>query len=126
MISLFYQEVYKECGSVACSIAFGEVSKGKTNAIKLALAACANYPNGYVTHLTESTARAYLSAGIPFAYDDPNDDVIVRSLLMNSFGGATMAQNRVQVQACCTPLITTNRFIVEQLTAAEERFITKL
>ena len=38
-------------------MAYGGISHGKTNALKIALAASANFPGGYTTYLSESTSR---------------------------------------------------------------------
>ena len=58
-----------------------------------------------------------------FAYDDPDDDSVVQSLLINAFGGATMSHDRSHRRAHCTPIIAANRFIVDQLSTAEERLV---
>jgi len=47
VLSLCYESVHAMCGTVAIHIAYGDVSRGKSNAVKLALAACCNYPKGY-------------------------------------------------------------------------------
>lgn len=121
VISLFYEEVYTWCGNVAIHMAYGGVSHGKTNAIKIALAASANYPAGYTTYLSESTARHYLASAMPFGYDDPSSVDILRQLLINAFGGATMGHEHGMLRARCVPLITANQFIVDTLMEAEER-----
>ena len=51
---------------------------------------CCNYPKGYLTRLSESMARRFLSGALQFAYDDPNNDGLVKQLLINAFGGAGM------------------------------------
>ena len=38
------------------------IGHGKTNALKIALAASANFPAGYTTYLSESTSRHYLAS----------------------------------------------------------------
>ena len=40
-LSLCYESVHAMCGTVAIHIAYGDVSRGKSNAVKLALAAFA-------------------------------------------------------------------------------------
>ena len=47
-------------------MAYGGISHGKTNALKIALAAAANFPAGYTTYLSESTSRHYLASAMPF------------------------------------------------------------
>ena len=79
------------CGSVAIHIAYGDVSRGKSNAVKLALATCCNYPKGYLTRLSESMARRFLSGALPFANDE-----LVKQLLINAFGGAGMGTEHSQ------------------------------
>ena len=49
MMSLLYEDVQSLCGSVGIPIAVGGVSRGKSIALKMVLAACCNYPNGYQT-----------------------------------------------------------------------------
>ncbi len=110
------------CGSVAIHIAYGDVSRGKSNAVKLALAACCNYLKGYLTRLSESMARRFLSGALPFAYDDPGNDELVKQLLINAFGGAGMGTEHSQFHARCTPLITANEHVMEQLSLAEPRY----
>lgn len=111
------------CGSVAIHIAYGQVSRSKSIAVKLSLAACCNYPKGYQTSLTDSMARRYLSGALPFAYDDPENAELVKQFLINAFGGAGMGTEHRQFHARCTPLITANEHIMEQLSLAEARYI---
>jgi len=118
---LFYDKLQALSGSAAVHIAVGGVSRGKSIALKLALAACCNYPNGYQTCLSESMARRYLSGSLPFGYDDPGNDEIVKQLLINAFGGAGMGNEHIQINAHCTPLITANEHVLEQLSLAETR-----
>ena len=42
VISLMYQDIKSLCSGVSVHVAFGEVSKGKSNAVKIAIAACCN------------------------------------------------------------------------------------
>lgn len=121
VLSLFYNKLQALSGSAAVHLAVGGVSKGKSIALKLALAACCNYPNGYQTCLSESMARRYLSGSLPFGYDDPENDEIVKQLLINAFGGAGMGNEHIQINALCTPLITANEHVLEQLSLAETR-----
>ena len=101
---------------------YGGVSKGKSTAVMLALAACCNYPKGYQTHLTESMARRFLSGALPFAYDDPENADLVKQLLINTFGRAGMGTEHSQFHARCAPLITANEHVMEQLSMAETRY----
>lgn len=117
-----YENVQALCGSVAIPIAVGGVSRGKSIALKLVLAACCNYPNGYQTCLSESMARRFLSGSLPFGYDDPGNDEIVKQLLINAFGGAGMGNEHTQIHALCTPLVTANEHVLEQLSLAETRY----
>ncbi len=89
IISLFYESVQKRCGNVAICIAYGPVSGGKSNAVKVALSACGSLESGYLTYLSESSARKKLGSSMPFAYDDPNTtDDKFKSMLITAFGGA--------------------------------------
>ena len=65
VISLMYQDIKSLCSGVSVHVAFGEVSKGKSNAVKIAIAACCNIYKGYLTYMTESLAREFLSNGLP-------------------------------------------------------------
>jgi len=85
VLSLCYESVHAMCGTVAIHIAYGDVSRGKSNAVRLNLAACCIYPKGYLTHLSESMARRFLSGALPFTYDDPSNDGLVKQLLINAF-----------------------------------------
>ena len=122
VISLCYEKVQSLCGSVAIPIAVGGVSRGKSISMKLALAACCNYPNGYQTCPSESMAKRYLSGSLPFGYDDHCNDEIVRQLLIHGFGGGGMGNEHCQINALCTPLITANDHVLEQLSLAETRY----
>ena len=122
MISMVYSSIIKRVGSVAIPIAFSSISRGKSNCSKVAIAMCGNYPKGCVIHLSESHARSYLSSGLPFLYDDPSSDTVLKPLLMNAFGGAEMGTSRNQHAANCGPIVTANEYIIEQLSLADERY----
>ena len=66
-------------------------------------------------------ARCYLSGALPFVYDDPSNDSVLKPLLMNSFGGTEIGTRRVQFSARCTPIVTCNEFVVESLSRADDR-----
>lgn len=121
VISLFYEDVRALCGSVAIHMAVGGVSRGKSIALQAVLAACCNYPNGYHTSLSESMAKRFLSGSLPFGYDDPANDDLVKQLLIHTFGGAGLANEQRQVHALCSPLITANEDVLEKLVLAETR-----
>ena len=99
----------------------GGISHEKMNALKIALAASANFPAGYTTYLSESTSHHYLASAMPFGYDDPSNADVLRQLLINAFGGATMGHEHGMLRAHCVHLITANQFIVNTLIEAEER-----
>ncbi len=122
VLSLNYEGVQKLCGCVAVHIPYGGVSKGKSMAVKLALAACCNYPTGYLTHLTESLARRFLGGSLPFVYDDPENADLVKHFLIIAFGGAGIGTEHSQFRARCSPLITANEHVMEQLSMAEARY----
>lgn len=121
-MSLNYERVQKLCGSVAVHIAYGGVSKGKSMAVKLALAACCNYPGDYLTHLTESLARRFLGGALPLVYDDPENADLVKQFLIIAFGGAGTGTEHSKFHARCSPLITANEHVIEQLSMAETRY----
>ena len=98
-------------------MAYGGISHGKTNALKIALAASANFPAGYTTYLSESTSRHYLASAMPFGYDDPSNADVLWQLLIN----AIMGHEHGMLRAHCVPLITANQFIVNTLIEAEAR-----
>lgn len=108
-------------GSVGIAVATSSISRGKTNCGKLAVAMTGNYPKGCVGYLTDSMARGYLGGALPFLYDDPSNDSVLKPLLMNSFGGSEMGTRRAQFSARCTPIVTCNEFVVESLARADER-----
>ncbi len=85
MVSLFYESVLEVSGGVSIYIAWGVTSRGKSNSVQVALAAAGNHAKGYKTYLSESSARRYLSGALPFAFDDPNNGVIIKQLLINAF-----------------------------------------
>ena len=102
------------------------VSKGKSNCDKLALAMAGNYPKGYSIYVTDSIARSFLSGALPFDYDDPSDDKVLKPMLMNSFGGAEIGTQRSQFAARCSPIVTANEFLVEQLMKSDKRWDAEL
>lgn len=67
--------------------------------------------------LTVSLAKDLLRGGLPFAFDDPDNDDILKPLLMNCFGGAEMGTSKDQFSARCSPLATANYNIVEDLSS---------
>ncbi len=117
-----YEDVKKICGSVSVHVAYGDVSKGKSNAVKAAIAACCNLGRGYLTYLSESLAREFIGNGLPFAYDDPTNAFVLRQLLINAFGGASMGTHVSHSSARCTPLVTANTFVIDELSSAETRY----
>lgn len=58
---------------------------------------------------------------MPFVYDDPSDDNIVKDLLMNAFGGAGMGTAREQFSARSSPIITANEFLIDDLSHDVDR-----
>ena len=106
--------------SVGIHVAVSSISRGKTNCAKVALAAVGNYPKGYTIYLTDSLALSYLGGAVPFVYDDPSSDRVLKPLLMNSFGGAEMGTQRQQFVARCSPIITANEIILEDLAKANK------
>ena len=111
------------CGAAAVHIAYGDVSKGKTNAVKVAIASACNYPTGYVTYLSESAARQHLKVALPFVLDDPSNEEVVKQVLINAFGGAEMGTERERFRARCVPIVTANTFVIENLAQADPRYI---
>lgn len=116
-----YEVIIGRFGSVAIAIATSTISRGKSNCGKLAVAACGNFPKGCTGYLTDSMARGHLSGALPFLYDDPSSDSVLKPLLMNSFGGAEIGTRRSQFSARCTPIITCNEFVIERLSKADDR-----
>ena len=113
------------CGSVGVPMATSSISRGKTNLAKLAVGVCGNYPKGCLTYLTDSMARGHLSGALPFLYDDPSDDTVLKPLLMNAFGGTDIGTRRAQFTPRCTPLITCNEHVIESLSQADDRYTIK-
>ncbi len=120
-ISLAYEDVHKKVGSVGLHVAVGGISRGKTNCAQICLAAMGNYPCGSHQYLTESVARAYMANGVPFLYDDPSNMDVLKPILMNSFGGAKMTTQHGEFVARCSPLITANDALIDDLSKADER-----
>ena len=97
------------------------VCHGKMNALKIALAAVPDFPADYTTCLSESKSCHYLASVMQFGYDDPSSADMLRQLLINALGGATMGPEHGMLRAHCVPLIPANQFIVNTLIEAEER-----
>ena len=73
------------------------------------------------TYLTESIARRHLGGALPFGFEDPSNISILKQMLINAFGGAEMSTQLSNFSARCTPIITVNTFVVDELTLAESR-----
>ena len=72
-------------------------------------------------YLTDSMARGHLGGALPFLYDDPSSDMVLKPLLMNSFGGTEIGTRRAQYAARCSPIVTCNEFVIESLSRADDR-----
>ena len=68
-------------------------------------------------------ARGHLSGALPFLYDDPSSDTVLKPLLMNSFGGTEIGTRRAQYAARCSPIVTCNEFVIESLSRADDRSV---
>ena len=118
---MHYEHILARCSSVAVAVAMSPISRGKTNCAKLCIAMCGNHPKGCTGYLTDSMARSFLSGGLPFLYDDPSADTVLKPMLMNSFGGTEIGTRRDQFAARCSPIVTCNEFVVESLSRADPR-----
>ena len=58
---------------------------------------------------------------MPFVFDDPSDNSVLKQMLINAFGGAEMATQRSHFSSRCVPVITANTFAVDELTEADSR-----
>ena len=119
ILSLFYHEVHRRCGSVAIAIVYGSVSKGKSNLLKISLAVCNNMEKGFISHLTESSSRQKIGGSLPFVYDDPsvNSATKLKQMIIEAYGGGVMENRKEQLAAQCAPLISANLDVVDKLTA---------
>lgn len=122
-ISMHYESMLARCGSVGIAVATSSISRGKTNCAKLAVGMCGNYPKGCMGYLTDSMARGHLSGALPFLYDDPSTDSVLKPLLMNSFGGTEIGTRRAHFSARCCPVVTCNEFVIESLSKADDRLV---
>ena len=122
VISMFSEAIQSRFGAVGIHLAVSSISRGKSNCAKVAIATAGNYPKGVVSHLTDSAARSYLSGALPFLYDDPTRDDVLKPLLMNSFGAGEMSTHRQKLSARCVPLITCNEHILDELLKADQRY----
>ena len=118
---MHYESMMARCGSVGIAVATSPISRGKTNCAKVAIAVCGNYPKGCTGYLTDSMARGHLSGALPFLYDNPSSDTVLKPLLMNSFGGTEIGTRRAQYSARCSPIVTCNEFVIESLSRADDR-----
>ena len=109
--------------STSFSVKYSAVSRGKSNCAKVAIAALGNYPSGFTVHLTKSMSRSYLGGGLPFLYDDPSSVDVLKEILIDAFGGARMSDQHKDQSANCTPLVTVNEFVVDDLSKADDRYV---
>lgn len=119
ILSMFYSEVHKRCGSVAIAIVYGAISRGKTNLLRIALAVCNNIEKGFISHLTESSSRQKIGGSLPFVYDDPSVNCAskLKQMIIEAFGGGVMENRKEQLAAQCVPLVSANLDVVDKLTA---------
>ena len=68
--------------------------------------------------MTESLKQQLLANGLAFAYDDPTNV----AMLINAFGGAGMGTQCSHGSARCTPLVTANTFVIDEISEAETRY----
>lgn len=118
---MHYEAIMSRCGAVGIVVATSSISRGKTNCAKAAISMCGNYPKGCTGFLTDSMARSHLGGALPFLYDDPSNDSVLKPLLMNSFGGVEMGTRRAQFSARCSPIVTCNEFVIDNLSKADDR-----
>jgi len=93
--------------------------------VKVSLSVCGNLESGYLTYLSESSARRRLGSSLPFAYDDPNGtEEKFKRMLITAFGGAGQENQRGCgcVTPRCVPLVTANEFIIDNLTEDDPRY----
>ena len=125
ILSMFYGDVHKRCGSVAISVVYGPISKGKSNLLRIALAVCNNYEKGFISHLTESSTRQKIGGSLPFVYDDPSTNYAskLKQMIVEAFGGGVLENRKEQVSAQCVPLISANLDVVDKLTVDVPRYV---
>ena len=121
IISMNHEMMVSRCGSVGVAVATSTISQGKTNLARLAVGCCGNYPKGCLTYMTDSMARVHLSGALPFLYDDPDDDTMLKPLLMNAFSGTEIETRQAQFTPRCTPIITCNEHVIDSLSKADDR-----
>lgn len=126
IISMNHEMMVSQCGSVGVAVATSSISRGKTNLAKLAVGCCGNYPKGCLTYMTDSMARVHLSGNLPFLYDDPDDDIVLKPLLMNAFSATEIGTRRCQFTPRCTPIITCNEHVIDSLAKADDRYDTTI
>ena len=78
IIALYYDALLPRFQSLGVHVAVSSISRGKTNCAKVALAIVGNSPKGYTIYLTDSMARSYLGGALPFVYDDPSSDRVLK------------------------------------------------
>ncbi len=121
ILSMRYEAVMSCGGAVVIVVATSSISRGKTNGAKVAIAMYGNYPKGCSGFHTDSMARSHLGGALPFLYDDPSSDSVLKPLMMNSFGGVEMGTRRAQFSARCSPIVTCNEFIIDNLSKPDDR-----
>ncbi len=120
IMGIFYEELLRTFDSLPLPIAYGPPNRGKSKAAKLAIAACGN-SNGVYTDITSAVGRKLLSQPTPFLYDDPNDPSLLKELLIAVFGGSELGTSHLLHHSRTIPIITANKFIIENLLQEEER-----
>ena len=118
--SLFYEELLKKFGSCGVSLVYGDVNRGKSKSVELALSVFGLRQARY-SSISDAFLRKLLLGSMPWCFDDPDDAEQLQRLLLSVFGGNTIGNIKMYGNARVVPIAMANCHIVEELATKDER-----
>ena len=119
--SLFYEELLRKFGSCGVSLVYGDVNRGKSKSVELALSVLGLRQARY-SSIFDAFLRKLLLGAMPWCFHDPDDADQLQRLLLSVFGGNTIGNVQTHGSARVVPIATANCHIVEDLATRDERY----
>lgn len=120
--SMFYEELQAKYGSFGVTIIAGEINRGKSKSVELALAAF-GVRNARYSSISNALLRKLLLGGMPWVLDDPNNAEQLMNILLSVFGGTTMGNALTSGSCRVSPLATANMHILRELASMDKRSV---
>ena len=117
--SLFYEELLHKFGSCGVSLVYGDVNRGKSKSMELALSVLGLRQARY-SSISKAFLKKLLLGAMPWRFDDPDDAHQLQRLLLSVFGGNTIGNIQTHGSARVIPIATANCHMVEDLLATKD------